>query len=348
MAPTMKEAIYSDDGVVIKDSPRPVPGPGQVLIKVVVSGSNPKDWKYFQFSGTPLNSGDDIAGIVEEVGANVWEFKPGDRVAAFHEMNTPGGSYAEYAVAWQYTTFHIPETTSFEEAATIPLASMTAALGVFSRLGLPQPFGTISGEGVSERSPIPLLVNGGATAVGAYAIKLAQRANIHPIIAVAGRGGDFVEGLIDRSKGDAIVDYREGEVKLVESIKKALGGKKLKHAFDAVSENGSHMTIAKVLEDDGHVTFVLPYNKYEGMAETVKQTFSNVSTSHGDEKDFAYVYFRYMARGLAEGWFKSHPAEVIPGGLEGVQEGLERLRKGKASAVKYVFRIEETPGIKKA
>ncbi len=79
-----------------------------------MSGSNPKDWKIPLWMGTTLNQGDDIAGVVHEVGENVYEFKPGDRVAAFHEMMTPGGSYAEYAVAWQHTTFHIPEHTSFE------------------------------------------------------------------------------------------------------------------------------------------------------------------------------------------------------------------------------------------
>lgn len=61
-----------------------------------------------------MNSGDDIAGIVHSVGANVWEFKPGDRVASFHEMVTPGGSFAEYAIGWQHSTFHIPKKTSFE------------------------------------------------------------------------------------------------------------------------------------------------------------------------------------------------------------------------------------------
>lgn len=61
-----------------------------------------------------INSGDDIAGIVHAIGPNVYEFKPGDRVAAFHEMRTPGGSFAEYAVAWQHTTSHIPENLSFE------------------------------------------------------------------------------------------------------------------------------------------------------------------------------------------------------------------------------------------
>lgn len=42
------------------------------------------------------------------------EQKPGDRVAAFHEMGALGGSYAEYAIAWDWTTFHIPTSTSFE------------------------------------------------------------------------------------------------------------------------------------------------------------------------------------------------------------------------------------------
>jgi len=101
--------------VQIVDSPVPEPNDDQVLIKVVVSGSNPKDWKLPEMrADLALNQGDDIAGVVEKVGANVYEFKPGDRVAAFHEVMKPGGSYAEYAVAWAYTTFHIPPGTSFE------------------------------------------------------------------------------------------------------------------------------------------------------------------------------------------------------------------------------------------
>jgi NADPH:quinone reductase-like Zn-dependent oxidoreductase len=51
---------------------------------------------------------------VTSVGANVTEFKPGDRVAAFHEMMKPSGSFAEYAISWQHTTFHIPHNISFE------------------------------------------------------------------------------------------------------------------------------------------------------------------------------------------------------------------------------------------
>ena len=111
----MKEALVSPYlAVSVVDSPIPSPGPDQVVIKVAVSGSNPKDWKRALMSDKPMNTGDDIAGIVHTVGSNVVEFHPGDRVAAFHEMMTPHGSFAEYAVAEAYCTFHIPKKTSFE------------------------------------------------------------------------------------------------------------------------------------------------------------------------------------------------------------------------------------------
>lgn len=83
----MKEAIvHPGPKVTITDSPIPTPNDDQLVIKVIVSGSNPKDWKLPEWMNKTGNSGDDIAGIVHEVGKNVYEFKPGDRVMAFHEM----------------------------------------------------------------------------------------------------------------------------------------------------------------------------------------------------------------------------------------------------------------------
>jgi NADPH:quinone reductase and related Zn-dependent oxidoreductases len=113
---TMKEAIVDPDlNVTIHDTAIPVPQPGQVLIRVVVSGTNPKDWKMPRlFQKVPSNPGDDIAGYVESVGEGVVGFRKGDKVAAFHEMTKAGGSFAEYAIAWEHTTFHVPEKTSFE------------------------------------------------------------------------------------------------------------------------------------------------------------------------------------------------------------------------------------------
>lgn len=118
----MKQAFVSKETIVtIRDTEVPVPKEGQVLIRVVVSGTNPKDWKvprWFPNSGD-TNEGDDIAGYIEAVGEDVVGFSKGDKVAAFHQMMTTGGSYAEYAIAPAHTTFHLPAKTSFEGMLSI-------------------------------------------------------------------------------------------------------------------------------------------------------------------------------------------------------------------------------------
>ncbi|KAI1324778.1 GroES-like protein [Xylariaceae sp. FL0255] len=335
----MKEAyIRKGPKVEIVDSPIPKPNADQLVIEVLVSGSNPKDWKMPEWMDSNINQGDDIAGIVHEVGDNVTEFKVGDRVAAFHEMMSPHGSYAEYALAWQHTTFHIPKKTSFEEAAAIPLAAMTSAIGLFSALKLPQPFGSPATE------PTPLIIYGAASAVGAYAVQLAVRANIHPLLCVAGKSIAHVESLIDRSKGDTIIDYRGGADQVVAGLKKAYDGKIL-HALDAVSDYGSFLQIGEVLAPGGAITVVLAGKDFGAAGDHVTIVPTRVGSVHKDEKDFGYVYFRYFARGLAEGWFKPQPQEVVPGGLGGVEKALANLKEGKANAIKYVFRIAETEGL---
>lgn len=343
----MKEAIVLKGPIVkIVDSPIPQPEAGQVVIKTEFSGSNPKDWKGAEWFDQAINSGDDIAGTIHSVGEGVHEFKKGDRVIAFHEMRTPGGSYAEYSLAWAHTTALLPPTTSFQEGATIPLAALTAAVGLYAadRLNLPQPW-------TPTTKSTPLLVYGAGAAVGSFAIQLAKKSNIHPIIAVAGNAQAHVEGLIDRSKGDTIIDYRKGDEAVVQGIRDALNGADLHYAFDCVSEKGSPANIAQVLHPQGKSTFVLPdlskgisMELFDVFPDTVRQSLTAVGSVHENGKDFGYVYLRYFSRGLLDGWFKAHPQEVVPGGLGGVQQGLTNLKNGKASAVKYVFDISETEG----
>ncbi|KAL9043287.1 MAG: hypothetical protein Q9214_003522 [Letrouitia sp. 1 TL-2023] len=354
----MKEAIVQPDlSVKIIDSPIPAPRDDEVITKVIVSGSNPKDWKRPVVGGSPMNSGDDIAGIVHQVGSNVVEFKPGDRVAAFHEMMAPGGSFAQYAVSWAHTTFHIPKNTTFEEAATIPLAAMTSAIGLYQRLeGLPLPWHPTTNS-------IPLIIYGAASAVGAFAIQLAQLSNIHPLICVAGKGIPFVEGLIDKSKGDIALDYREGDEKLVQGMKNAVEkyGGKVEHALDAISEKGSYQNVCKVLDQQtGQIAVVLPGKDYSDIPESIKLRITYVGSVHetfdknefqkatGSKTgnlEFGHIMYRFFGRGLQEGWFKGHPYEVVPGGLNGVSQALKNLKDGKASAVKYIFKIDETESL---
>ncbi|KAJ9660770.1 hypothetical protein H2198_002309 [Neophaeococcomyces mojaviensis] len=355
----MKTTLVSkgESGTVqgtVVDVPQPSASslqPTQLLIKVHVSGSNPKDWKIpcFVPQLNNTNSGDDVGGTVAAVGSKVSEFRVGDRVSAFHEMTTEHGSFAEYAVVWEHTTFHIPETTSFEEAASIPLAAMTAAVGLFTSLGLPEPWN--HDVLTRERSKGGVAVYGAASAVGAYVVKLLRKAEIHPIICVAGNGIDFVEGLIDRSKGDTIIDYRKGGDAIVSGLKSAIpSGQTLRYAYDAVSDHGSYGYLCQVLDTKApggaHLTVVLPGKKFEGIPEGVNLTITMVGSVHKPvNRDFGYAWFRLFGQGLKDGWFTPHPHEVVPGGLGGVGEGLSRLQNGKVSAKKMVFRIADTEGV---
>ena len=116
----MKEAVVQKDlSVKIHDVPVPKPGPSEVLIKIAYAGCNPKDWKYPIHHGGVLNSGDDMAGTIAEVGEDVVEFHPEDRVAAMHVMWTQHGSFAEYGIAPASTTFLLPSKTSFEEVCYV-------------------------------------------------------------------------------------------------------------------------------------------------------------------------------------------------------------------------------------
>ncbi|KAJ5762718.1 chaperonin 10-like protein [Penicillium manginii] len=339
----MKEAFIDKHlTVTIRDTEVPVPEAGQVLIRVVVSGSNPKDWKMalsWPPDGALFNQGDDIAGYIEAVGDDVLGFHKGDRVAAFHQVMKPHGSWAEYAIAPSVSTFHIPGHTSFE-------AAMTSAVAMFQRSNLPLPWNPTS-------EPFPYVIYGGATAVGAFAIKLAQLSNIHPLIVVAGRGSAFVETLINREKGDTIIDYRQDDDSIRENIKAAAGGKPIHHALDAVSEKGSYLNIGTVMTGPGQLTLVMPGIDYQ--PEGISVTHAVVGYIHApaspgktiEDTEFAAAFYQLMGRGLAQGWFSGHPYEVRPGGLAGLQGAMLDLQAGKASAVKYVVRIGETDGVEK-
>lgn len=217
---------------------------------------------------------------------------------------------------------------------------MTSAIAIYIELGLPQPWNPAT-------EPLPLVIYGAASAVGVYAIQLAQRSNIHPLICIAGASAAHVESFIDRSKGDVILDYREGDDALVENLKKAAeaAGKPLLHAYDGVSKGTSTANLDKALAEGAKLTRVQDLPPPDELAAHVAHTRTRVGRSHEDLKDFAYVYFRYFARGLAEGWFRPQPQVVVPGGLGGVQEALRNLKAGKVNAVKYVFRIADTEGV---
>lgn len=285
---------------------------------------------------------------MHSVGKDVYEFKPGDRVAALHQVTTENGSYAEYSVAPDWTTFHIPQHVSFEEAVTVPVAALTAAVALYFDMKLPAPYLAVPEPEVGTETKMPIVIYGVTSAAGAFAAKLARLSGLYPIVGIAGRAGDYAQTL-----ADYVVDYRQGEDAVVGRVEEILLkeglGSKASHVLDAISEGGTLETTLRFLKMDGGIVstllppalFALDKDKF-AYPPGVKAVNSAGPTVHWTRQDFGYVWSRFLGRLLADGRLKPHPYEVVPGGLHGVSTGLQKLRDGKASAVKYVYRIGDT------
>ena len=115
---------------------------------------------------------------------------------------------------------------------------MRSAVGPYQCLGLPESWSPAKPTGKQ-----PLLVYDAASLVGAITIQFAKLSGLHPIISVAGSGILFAESLIDKSKGDAIIDYRNDDEAVITKIKSAMKSVScaetpLRYYFDAISKNG--------------------------------------------------------------------------------------------------------------
>lgn len=324
-------------------------------------GTNPKDWKIPVWRDSETNTGDDIAGIIEAVGENVVGFHKGDRVAAFHEMMTPHGAFAEYAVAPYYTTFHIPDSTSYEEAATIPLAAYTSVCALFQELEVPEPWSPLAKAAAKKGTKSPLIIYGASTATGAFAIKFAAAANVHPLIAVGSKRSEFIKPFLDESKGDALVDYTaySNEEDLIKAIQEAVkkGGApdgRCWRAYDTVSEDETVRLLTKVIAGPAdatgqkpRLTNILMKGNITGADPSVELVDTMVGQVHNkDEKDklIGVTWGAAFSRGLREGWLTSHPYTVGQNGFESLSEGLKGLKEGKIRGQKYLTRVAETPG----
>ncbi|PON23118.1 alcohol dehydrogenase [Trichoderma gamsii] len=331
----------------IIDVPIPEPGPDEVLIKVIYCASNPRDWKApdHLIPGVEINQGNEMSGVIEVVGSNVYEFRKGDRVAAAHPMQTENGTYAEYATAPINTCFLLPPNISFEEACTIPFALCTAAIGLYQRLKIPFP---TSPE--SSRVQTPLIVYGGSSSIGAFTLKLAKMGRFEKVIVVCGSGRPYIEsfGVVTN-----FVDYRNGNV--VNDLKAALGGQKCFHAVDAINDGNSFRHLSEVLAPEGaRMAVYLPRLDYSCIPASISIAITFFGTVHGqatpisnevfeEDVDFAYVFFRLVGRWIAEGKMSGHPYEVLPRGLQSVEDGLRILKEGNVSAKKLIYRVADTP-----
>jgi NADPH2:quinone reductase len=220
----MKTAIIRSFGgpenFEVAELPRPTPGPGQVLVQVKAASVNPVDYKIRRSSSNwanvpmPAILGYDAAGVIEEVGALVKHLAVGDEVFYSSRIFGRQGTYAEYHVEDAEIVAKKPAHLSFEEAASLPLAAMTAYDCVCSF------FQTKLGDTV--------LVHAGAGGVGCFGVQLAKAAGAR----VLATGRRENESLIKGLGADEVIDYRSCTFE--EEVNRLTGGRGVDAAFDTV------------------------------------------------------------------------------------------------------------------
>src|SRR5712664_3464535 len=197
----LKAIVYSDYGspdvLKLEEIEKPTPGDDQVLVRVRAASVNPLDWHYMR--GTPYfmrmeaglrkpkvtRLGVDFAGTVEAVGRNVKRFKPGDEV-----FGGRTGAFGEYVTVREDRAVVLkPANLTFEQAASVPVAAITALQGLRDK-GKVQP-----GQKV--------LINGASGGVGTFAVQIAKSFGAEVTGVCSTRNVDMVRSL----GADHVIDY---------------------------------------------------------------------------------------------------------------------------------------------
>jgi NADPH:quinone reductase len=207
----MRAIAYSqtgDTGVLqLVDREVPEPGPGEVRVRVIVSGVNPTDWKS-RSNGQPLAFAEvvpnqDGAGIVDAIGDGVTDFSVGDRVwTLLSAYQRPTGTAQEFTVLPVERVAPLPDGVSFDIGASLGVPAVTAHRAL-----------TVAEDGPRRLHPgaldgLVVLVAGGAGAVGHAAIQLAVWAGATVITTVS---SDEKAALASAAGAHHVVDYTKGD-----------------------------------------------------------------------------------------------------------------------------------------
>ncbi|HLQ98410.1 MAG TPA: NADP-dependent oxidoreductase [Candidatus Dormibacteraeota bacterium] len=220
--------------LIEKELPKPVIKDNQVLIEMHATSINPIDWKvregYMKEGMTfdfPLILGWDAAGVVSEVGENVTKFKVGDEVFARPAMEN--GTYSEYVAVEEDLVALKPQHVSFEEAASVPLAGLTAWQCIVD-------FGKI-------KAGDKILIHAGSGGVGSLGIQIAKSLGAYVLSTASGKNEAFLKELgVDEFINYETTDFTK-VVKDVDLVVDTMGGEILQKSLDVVKPGGRLVSI---------------------------------------------------------------------------------------------------------
>ncbi len=232
---------YGDASVVFVDPdvPKPGIGDGQVLVEVQAASLNPIDSAvrlgYLQQMvplRLPATLGTDLAGVVVEAGPGVRGLQPGDKVYGLAGLLSGGsGAFAEYAAAEVGKLARMPQNLGFVEAASLPLAAVSALQAIEEALKL--------------QSGQRILVHGGAGGIGTIAIQLARHRGARVAATVRGEGADYARSLGAEEVIDVQTNAFDALLKDYDAVLDTVGGETYRRSFAVLRKGG---TIVSMLE----------------------------------------------------------------------------------------------------
>ncbi|CAJ2503003.1 Uu.00g103970.m01.CDS01 [Anthostomella pinea] len=316
------------------DFPIPVVGDDEVMIRSYYVGLNPIDWKSVDYNFClpefPWVTGREMSGVVAQVGSAVTTFKEGDSVwTSTYYKDVRAGCFQEYVIVPSHTVLPIPSTVSFEAAACLGVAALTAAMTLWKWLGVPIPSTT-----TDDSEEQWLLIWGGSTVTGQFATQIASLSGIKVITVNSAETKALSEKL---GASHVVVRDEKTDEELVDEIRQVTGGR-ITRAIDLVGTKTASLALDAVSKD-APVAFA-PL----AMMSSSHVIPENVIVHTVEMKQFVLdkgnvCYTEELGKLLEAGKLILPELHLVEGGLDVVQEGLEMLKKGNMKGKKLVVRM---------
>lgn len=307
----------SPEVLQLKEVEKPAPAANEVLVKIHAAAANAEDWRImraapffvrFEFGLSKPKSpmfGADIAGTVEAVGSSVTQFKPGDEV--FADLSLSGhGAYAEYKTVPEHLLALKPDNLTFEQAAAIPLAGITALQGLRDNSQLQ------AGQRV--------LINGASGGVGTFAVQIAKAFGAEVTGVCSTRNLELVRSI----GADHVVDYTQADF--------TRNGQRYDQIFDVVG-NRSVSDLARALCDGGKAIVAgfttLPHLIHIGLmgawtSRTTSKHIAQMGAAKSNQQDLNVLRELIEAGKVTPVIDRTYPLSKTPDAIRYLEQGHAR------------------------
>ena len=311
------------ENLLLEDVPVPVCGPGDILIRVVCAATNPVDYKIRQGSQQavvrlklPAILGMDVAGVVAATGSAVTAFEVGDRVFSSPHHKTQG-CYAEFVAIDASEVAKMPESMSFEDAAGIPLAGLTAYACLV--------------DCAKVKPGDRVLIQAGSGGVGTLAIQIAKALGCEVAATCSERNVELVRSL----GADRVVDYTKEQFEDVlepqDVVLESLGGEVQERSLQVLKRGG---TLASI--NSGMVPRSRKYGPTLGFIATVLATIITIVGQALRGRRFRPVVrkpdgkqLEQLSKWVSEGKLRAVNDRVVP--LEEIAEAHRYQASGRGA-----------------